>query len=588
MSVKNKRYYNSFRKISPLKFTEEERRNSTLSKDIEKIEKKYNKLNKKYSKIPKKKTAKINHYFDLNTGTNKVRLYFEETEKPKPNSKIYTNVKSMPKRFFRNKINNELSKYEKDNTALEATTTSEKIIETTSKHIKNTFHSHALRQYKNFEKAEKETIKAEIDYIYKKDVKENPSKYSNPISKMYQKRALKKKYMAYRYGNQGENINKNIIINSISNFKNATIRLSKCIINNKKLLLVSIFLIFIILFVSSIISSCSIIFKGGINSIISTSYTSEDEDIIATDNAYTILENKLKERIDNIKTEYPGYDEYRFDVDVIGHNPHELASYLTALLHYYKENQVKEELQRVFDCQYKLTITKTVEVRYRTKRKTDNNGNSYSVRVPYNYYILNIKLDNFSISKAAENFLTDEQFEMYTVYLETKGNKPLIFGGGTSDLSPSTDLSGVIFESGSREGNIDIVNIALSQEGNLGGEPYWSWYGFKSRVEWCACFVSWCINQAGYSEPKFAACHAQGIPQFKSMGQWVQGNYNSPAPGDIIFFDWENDGHSDHVGIVIGTDGEKVYTVEGNSGDVCRVRSYDINSNVIFGYGLMN
>ncbi len=123
---------------------------------------------------------------------------------------------------------------------------------------------------------------------------------------------------------------------------------------------------------------------------------------------------------------------------------------------------------------------------------------------------------------------------------------------------------------------------------NVGGQPFWSWHGFNSRVEWCACFVSWCLNQAGYSEPRFAACQSQGIPWFKSHGQWASGNYKDLAPSDVIFFDWEGDGSSDHVGIVIGTDGQRVYTVEGNSGDACRIRDYDINSSVIIGYGLMN
>ena len=118
--------------------------------------------------------------------------------------------------------------------------------------------------------------------------------------------------------------------------------------------------------------------------------------------------------------------------------------------------------------------------------------------------------------------------------------------------------------------------------------PYWSWYGFDSRVEWCACFVSWCYNQAGKSEPRFAGCEWQGVPWFQSHGQWGARGYNNLAPGDAIFFDWDLDGTADHVGIVIGTDGSRVYTVEGNSGDACKIKSYDLNYQSIKGYGLMN
>lgn len=137
-------------------------------------------------------------------------------------------------------------------------------------------------------------------------------------------------------------------------------------------------------------------------------------------------------------------------------------------------------------------------------------------------------------------------------------------------------------------GDGEIVTVALSQVGNIGGEPYWSWYGFGSRVEWCACFVSWCYGQAGLSEPRFAGCQSQGVPWFQSHGQWGGRGYENIAPGDAIFFDWDLDGSADHVGIVIGTDGSRVYTVEGNSGDACKIKSYDLNYESIKGYGLMN
>ena len=129
---------------------------------------------------------------------------------------------------------------------------------------------------------------------------------------------------------------------------------------------------------------------------------------------------------------------------------------------------------------------------------------------------------------------------------------------------------------------------AAGELGNEGGEKYWSWCGFDDRVEWCACFVSWCYNQAGKSEPRFAACQSQGIPWFQSHGQWGDRNYSNIAPGDAIFFDWDGDGSADHVGLVIGTDGQRVYTVEGNSGDACKIKSYSLDYGCIKGYGLMN
>ena len=146
----------------------------------------------------------------------------------------------------------------------------------------------------------------------------------------------------------------------------------------------------------------------------------------------------------------------------------------------------------------------------------------------------------------------------------------------------SAVLYGIYTEDG------QIVSVALSQIGNVGGQPYWSWYGFDGRVEWCACFVSWCADQCGYIEsglvPKFAGC-VDGANWFKSNGKWQDRTYE-PKVGDIIFFDWEGDGTTDHVGIVEKCENGTVYTVEGNSGDACKQRQYAVGSSNIYGYGI--
>lgn len=144
---------------------------------------------------------------------------------------------------------------------------------------------------------------------------------------------------------------------------------------------------------------------------------------------------------------------------------------------------------------------------------------------------------------------------------------------------------GRAFTAGSNQA---IVEVALTQIGNEGGQPYWSWYGFDSRVEWCACFVSWCADQCGYIDsgliPKFAGC-IDGANWFKSNNRWNDRNYE-PKAGDIIFFEWEDDGTTDHVGIVEKCENGTVYTVEGNSGDACRQRQYTVGSRNIYGYGI--
>ena len=265
---------------------------------------------------------------------------------------------------------------------------------------------------------------------------------------------------------------------------------------------------------------------------------------------------------------------------MIGHDPHELAAFLSAVLQGYTQQSAQGELERVFSSQYTLTLTEEIQIR----TYTDEDGNEHE----YEYRILHVKLENTPISSLAPELLTPDQLEMYQVYRQTLGNKPLIFGGGSPDMSNSEDLTGVVFVNGTRPGNPELVELAKQQVGNVGGQPYWSWYGFNSRVEWCACFVSWCYNQAGKSEPRFAGCQSQGVPWFQSRGQWGARGYENIAPGDAIFFDWDLDGSADHVGIVVGTDGSRVYTVEGNSGDACKIKSYSLTYECIKGYGLMN
>ena len=134
-----------------------------------------------------------------------------------------------------------------------------------------------------------------------------------------------------------------------------------------------------------------------------------------------------------------------------------------------------------------------------------------------------------------------------------------------------------------------MSQIAANEIGNKGGEKYWSWYGFESRIEWCAVFVSWVANQMGYIDsgiiPKFTTCHTQGVPWFKNRGQWQEKGY-IPKSGDIIFLDWQQDGYADHVGIVEYVDNNKIYTIEGNLDDEVKKNKYSINSKNIYGYGI--
>lgn len=205
----------------------------------------------------------------------------------------------------------------------------------------------------------------------------------------------------------------------------------------------------------------------------------------------------------------------------------------------------------------------------------DGHGNIVETESTVTQTYLYITVSHKTAEEMAAQYGFDEEQKEQLAELLAEENRSLW----------SAVLYGIYTEDGA------IVSVALSQVGNVGGEPYWSWYGFSSRVEWCACFVSWCANECGYIEtgviPKYAGC-VNGVQWFKDRGQWMDGSAE-PAPGMIIFFDWDDengqDGLSDHTGIVEKVENGRVYTIEGNSGDSVRQNSYPVGHYEVLGYG---
>ena len=570
-----------------LRFTEEERADPALEKPIRKAEKAAAKADQAQAKIPKKKVKQTT--VDPDTGKVTTKLVLED--KKKPPSKLSHSVRDAPGNAALGKIHKEIRETEQDNVGVESAHKSEEAAETGVRLVREGYRSHKLKPYRKAAQAEKKLEKANVNALYQKSLRENPQLASNPFSRWQQKQAIKKEYAAAKRAGQTAGSTAKTASKTgkaAKTVKEKAQQAGAFVMRHKKGAGIVLALFLVVCLLMNTISSCSMLGQGIGSVVTGSTYPSDDPELVAVEADYAAKEADLQAEIDNIENSHPGYDEYRYDLDMIGHDPHELAAYLSAVLQGYTRQSAQAELERVFDAQYQLTLTEEVEVRYRTETRTDSEGNSYTVEVPYNYYILNVTLTSKPISSVASELLTPDQLEMYQVYRATLGNKPLIFGGGSPDMGNSEDLTGVEFVNGSRPGNQAVVDLAKGQVGNVGGQPYWSWYGFTSRVEWCACFVSWCYGQMGLSEPRFAACQSQGVPWFQSHGQWGARGYADIAPGDAIFFDWDLDGSADHVGIVVGTDGSRVYTVEGNSGDACKIKSYDLNYECIKGYGLMN
>ena len=567
------------RKEPRLHFTDEERADPALEKPIRKADRAAAKADRAQAKIRKKQVRQKT--VDPKTGKVTTKLVLED--KKKPPSKLSHAVRDAPGDAALGKLHKELRKTEQDNVGVESAHKSEEAVETGARLFREGYRSHKLKPYRKAAQAEQRLEKANVNALFQKSLQENPQLASNPISRWQQKQAIKRQYAAAKHagqtaGNTAQAASKTG--KAARTVKEKAQQAGAFVMRHKKGFLMAGVLFLITCMLMNTMSSCSMMAQSIGSAISGSTYPSDDPELVAVEADYAAREAALQAEIDNIESSHPGYDEYRYDLDMIGHDPHELAAFLSAVLQGYTQSSAQGELERVFSAQYTLTLTEEIQIR----TYTDEDGDTHE----YEYRILHVKLESRPISSLATELLTPEQLEMYQVYRQTLGNKPLIFGGGSTNTSDSESLDGVEFVNGTRPGNPELVELAKRQVGNVGGQPYWSWYGFNSRVEWCACFVSWCYGQMGLSEPRFAACQSQGIPWFQSHGQWGARDYDNLAPGDAIFFDWDLDGSADHVGIVIGTDGSRVYTVEGNSGDACKIRSYDVNYECIKGYGLMN
>ena len=543
---------------SRLQFSEAERTDPELAKYVKKSEKAADRLEAAREKIPKQKRIKAAREFDEATGRAKTRLYFEKTDKP-PKGKLHHNPADRPAREIKNYVHGKVGEVEKENSGVEGAHKSEKVAEKAggyaARKLKEGYRSHKLKPYKKAAKAEEAAKKADTNYLYHKTLKENPELASNPLSRFHQKQQIKRQYAKDLRAAQkaGKSAGKTAGKTAGTAKKTgkaageATKKTTDVIARHwKGILTVGVFLLLIVMIFSGL-SSCAAIIQGGISSIVGTSYTAEDEAIREVEADYKELESGLREEIADIETDYPDYDEYQYHLDEIGHNPFALASYLTAKLYDYTREEAQAEIQALFEKQYTLALREEIQTRYRTETTTDpETGETTTEEIPYDYYILHVTLTNKNIKTLAGELLTPEQKEMFDVYMETKGNKPDVFG---DDYATGTPGSGEYTD-------YEIPPEALSDERFAAmiaeaekylGYPY-VWGGSSPSTSFdCSGFVCWVINQSGVGS--VGRTTAQGIF-----------NHTTPIapseakPGDIIFFTGTYDSGSavSHVGIYAG------------------------------------
>ena len=546
-------------KTSRLQFTEEERATPELQKAIRKSERAADRLDEARAAIPKKKVLTKERTFDEAAGKGKTRLRFEEKEKPIPGGRQQHNPLSRPVQEVGVFVHNKIHSVEKDNSGVEGAHKSEELAErgirAGARQMRKSRRSRKLKPYRAAAKAEKAAFKANADFQYQKALHDNPQlAASNPVSRFWQKQQIKRQYAkAVRTGGAksarkaAENTRK-----AAKKTAEATKKTAAFVGRHWKAFLIAGCALLLFIMISAGISSCSSLFSGGITSVISTSYVSEDADMLGAEADYAALEAELQSRIDNIERDHPGYDEYRYDLDDIEHDPYVLTSILTALHLEYTRAEVQSTLAMLFERQYTLTLTEETEVRYRTERRTgtytDAEGNTqtytYTVEVPYNYYILNVKLENFNLSHLPVYIMTEEQLSMYAVYMSTLGNRPDLFPHSAYP-NASTLREPTYYDIPPEALEDETFAAIIAEAEKYLGYPY-VWGGSNPNTSFdCSGYVSWVINHSGWNVGRLGA---QGLCNICTPVTGTQAR-----PGDLTFFKgtYDTPGVS-HVGIYVG------------------------------------
>ena len=354
----------------------------------------------------------------------------------------------------------------------------------------------------------KKSDKANVDALYEKFKKDNPDAGSNPFSRWRQKQAIKKEYAAAKAGNStAKTTAAKGAEKAAQGAKTIAERVTEFCTTHSKVILLVLVAGLLFMVISSMFSSCAALFQGGTQVILGTSFTAEDEDIIGADNDYKALEAALRNQINNIERTHSGYDEYRYDLDEINHNPYELAAYLTVKFEDYTREEVQSTLRWLFDQQYELILTEEVEIRTRTETRTGTSTSTdpetgettteeyeYEVEVEYEYYILNVKLVNKGLNRViGSSGLTEDEMERYRILLQTSGNRPDIFG---DDIYAVTGEYTDYDIPGEALTDTRFANMIREAEKYL-GYPY-VWGGSSPSTSFdCSGFVSWVINNCG-------------------------------------------------------------------------------------------
>jgi len=523
-----------------------------LKKDLQRSKTKEKHLQEKLQEtgehLPKKKRLRVQREFDPETGKRKTKLKLqEEVKTPKKISSIPTTTFLAEKAM---RTGSFLKTEEEENTGEEiAGVGTQSAAYLARKAVKTAYQKQQMMPYLRMKQLEKKLQDTPIKALYQQEMLEHPERMSNPLSRFQQKRRIKKAYVKElrEAKKQAQNSRKGVkktrgLLGEITDFFKGFATKHKGI-----LLAIGIFA-FLFVMLSSSLSSCSMLLQSGSGMVVSGTYIAEDQEILEAENAYLALEQKLQRELAEVESTHPGFDEYRYQVDQIGHNPHELISFLTLKHEDFKAKDVQETLQSLLSQQYSLSFREETETRYRTETTTSTDpvtGETVTEteEVPYEYRILYVTLKNKGLGIVTAETLTENEKSRYALLLRTRGNKPHLFADniyanpkeGENYKIPKEALSDPSFASLMKEAEKYL------------GYPY-VWGGSSPSTSFdCSGFVCWVYTQSGVAN--IPRTTAQGI-----YNQCATVSASEARPGDIIFFTGTYDSGSpvSHVGIYVG------------------------------------
>ena len=533
---------------SRLQFTAEERASPELAPYIKQAEKRADRLDAAKSALPKKRVIAKATVYDEAKGKARSKLHFEKVEKHPP--KLKPNPASRPVQEAGLYLHGKIHEVEQENVGVESGHKAEELAERQAgKALRNARRRHKLKPYRAAAKAERKSMAVNAEFVYQKSLRDNPElaqAVSNPISRLWQKQHIKREYAkAARAAGRGAAGSAKTTASAARKAAEKGKQAASLVARHWKGALLIGGVGLLLMLIMGGLQSCTAMFGSAGTGLAATSYLSEDSDMLGAEAAYAGMEADLQYELDHYETLHPGHDEYRFELDEIGHDPYVLTSILSALHNgVFTLEEVQGDLAMLFEQQYTLTERVEVEIRYRTVTHTDSDGNEYEEEVPYRYSICYVTLKNADLSHLPVYLMSEKQLSLYAAYMQTLGNRQDLFPSG-SYPNASTVKEPTYYEIPPEALKDEAFAAMIAEADKYVGYPY-VWGGSSPSTSFdCSGFISWVLNHSGWSVGR----------------QTAQGLYNlctpvSPEqarPGDLVFFvgTYDTAGMS-HVGLYVG------------------------------------